>query len=243
MYFGLQMGGESDEELMNRIAGEIILSLSPGKTMRKWRNLFELTQSEVAKLMGIPPSVLSDYENNRRRSPGTNFVRRFVHALVEADARKGGVHIKRYAMLHRNLSAAVIDMDEYDSPKAIGEVVEAIEGEVLVGDRWLEIPIYGYTVIDSIRAIKMLDALDFLYLLGKNPMRAVVFTGVTRGRSPIVAARLYPIKPKMMVIHGPPDRDHVDPLAIELAKLENLCFVLCRLPTVEEIVKRLKGLK
>ena len=237
------MGESSKEELMNRIAGEIILSPYPGKTMRKWRNLFELTQSEVARLMGISPSVLSDYENNRRRSPGTHFVRRFVQALLDADARKGGVHIKRYAVFHRNLSAAVIDMDEYDSPKTIGEVVEAIDGEVLAGRKWLEIPIYGYTVIDSIRAIKSLDALDFLYLLGKNPMRAVIFTGVTRGRSPIVAARLYPIKPKMIAIHGPPDKDHVDSLAIELAKLESLCFVLCRLRSVEEIVERLRGLK
>lgn len=231
------------EELMNRIAGEIILSPNPGETMRKWRNLFELTQSEVAKLMGISPSVLSDYENSRRRSPGTKFIRRFVQALIEADARRGGVYIRRYAVFHRNLSMAVIDMDEYEVPRTIGEVVEALEGEVLVGRKWFEIPIYGHTVIDSIKAIKLLDALDFLYLLGKNPMRVVVFTGVTRGRSPIVAARLYPIKPRMIVVHGPPDRDHVDPLAIELAKLENICFVLCRLPTVEEIVKRLKDLK
>ncbi|MEM2514517.1 MAG: helix-turn-helix domain-containing protein, partial [Candidatus Bathyarchaeia archaeon] len=59
----------SREELMRRIAGEIILSESPGRIMKKWRNLFELTQAEVARLMGISPSVLSDYENERRKSP------------------------------------------------------------------------------------------------------------------------------------------------------------------------------
>jgi len=228
---------------MNRIAGEIILSQNPGKTMKKWRMLFELTQTEVAKFMGVSPSVLSDYENDRRHSPGTSFVRKFVHALIEADARRGGAHIKKYAIFHRNLSLAVIDMDEYDSPRSVREIVEALNGEILTGEKWLEVPIYGYTVIDSIKAIRHLDALDFLYLLGKNPMRAVVFTGVTRGRSPIVAARLYPIKPKMIVIHGPLSREQVDPLAIELAELENLCFVLCRLPSVDEIVRRLRGLK
>ncbi len=237
------MGEAAREELMNRIAGEIILSYNPGKMMKRWRLLFELTQTEVAKLMNISPSVLSDYENSRRRSPGTGFVRKFVHALVEADARKGGLHIKRYAALHRNLSSAIIDMDEFDEPKSMGEVVRALEGEVLTGENWLRIPLYGYTVIDSIKAIRYLDGLDFLYLLGKNPMRALIFTQVTRGRSPIVAARLYPIKPRMIVIHGPSSREHVDSLAIELAELENLCFVLSRLETVDDIVKRLRGLK
>ncbi|MEM2703579.1 MAG: helix-turn-helix domain-containing protein, partial [Candidatus Bathyarchaeia archaeon] len=74
----------SREELMRRIAGEIILSESPGRIMKKWRNLFELTQAEVARLMGISPSVLSDYENDRRKSPGTSFVRKFVQALMKA---------------------------------------------------------------------------------------------------------------------------------------------------------------
>ena len=95
---------------MNKIAGEIILSLNPGTVMRKWRTLFNLTQSEVARLMGISSSVLSDYENNRRKSPGTNFVRRFVRALIEADMRRGGANVRRYSMHHRDLSPAVIDM-------------------------------------------------------------------------------------------------------------------------------------
>ncbi|MCD6342015.1 MAG: helix-turn-helix domain-containing protein [Thaumarchaeota archaeon] len=237
------MSKDAREELMNRIAGEIILSSNPGKMMRKWRNLFELTQTEIARIMGISPSVLSDYENNRRHSPGTQFVRRFVQALIDADVKKDGAHIKRYMVFRRNLSAAVIDMEEYDSPRSIAEIVDALDGEILTGEKWLEIPLYGYTIIDSIKAIRSLDALDFLYLLGKNPMRAVVFTGVTRGRSPIVAARLYPIKPKMIAIHGPPSREHVDPLAIELAELESLCFVLCRLESVEKIVDRLRSLR
>ena len=237
------MSKDAREELMNRIAGEIILSSNPGKMMRKWRNLFELTQTEIARIMGISPSVLSDYENNRRHSPGTQFVRRFVQALIDADVKKDGAHIKRYMVFRRNISAAVIDMEEYDSPRNIAEIVDALDGEILTGEKWLEIPLYGYTIIDSIKAIRSLDALDFLYLLGKNPMRAVVFTGVTRGRSPIVAARLYPIKPKMIAIHGPPSREHVDPLAIELAELESLCFVLCRLESVEKIVDRLRSLR
>lgn len=237
------MDEEAKEELMSRIAGEIILSQSPGKAMRKWRMLFELTQAEVARLMKVSPSVLSDYENDRRRSPGTGFVKRFVQALIKADELKGGSHIKKYAVFYRNLSSAVIDLDEFEVPKTIEEVVSAIDGEVLAGESLLSSQIYGYTVIDSLKAIMSLDLYDFLYLLGRNPMRAVIFTKVSRGRSPIIAAKLYPVKPRLIVIHGPRSRRQVDEFAVKLAEHENLCFVLCRLESVSDVVSRLKSLK
>lgn len=230
------------EVLMNRIAGEIILSNSPGSVMRKWRTLFKLSQSEVARLMGVSPSVLSDYENNRRKSPGTGFVKKFVTALIEADARRGGVHIRRYSILHRDLSAAVIDMSEFEFPKTVREVAEALDGVLLAGKNWDNDLIYGYTVVDSFAAIKNLEALDFLYLFGRNPTRAMIFTRVSRGRSPMVAARLYPIKPKMIVIHGPKIPEEVDGFAIELAELEGISFCLSLLKSIDEIVERLRGL-
>lgn len=227
---------------MTRIAGEITLSETPGSVMKKWRKLFELSQAEVAKIMDLSSSVLSDYENNRRRSPGAVFVRKFVRALIEADLKKGGLHIRRYSIFQRDLSGAIIDMGEFVSPKTAREIAESLAAIVLAGKSCENIQIYGYTVLDSIKAIKMLDALDFLQIYGRNPMRVIVFTGVTRGRSPMVAARLYPIKPKMIVIHGPKRVEEVDELAIELAELESIYFTLSPLGSVDEIVKRLRSL-
>ena len=50
------------EALARRIAGEIVLSRNPGATMRKWREIFGVSQTRLSKEMGLSPSVLSDYE-------------------------------------------------------------------------------------------------------------------------------------------------------------------------------------
>ncbi|MCS7126746.1 MAG: helix-turn-helix domain-containing protein [Aigarchaeota archaeon] len=230
------------EILMSRIAGEIILSDSPGSVMKKWRQLFELNQSELAKYMNVSSSVLSDYENNRRKSPGAAFIKKFVLALINADMQRGGIHVKRYSMLHRDLSIAVIDMNEFKTPRSIKKIVETLDGVLLVGRERDDELIYGYTVVDSLSAIKNLEASDLLYLFGKNPTRVIVFTKVSRGRSPMVAIRLYPIKPKMIVIHGPKLPEEVDSFAIELAELEGIPFCLSLLKSTEEIVENLRKL-
>ena len=61
------------EILARRIAGEIILSGTPGATMRKWRELFAVSQITLSDTMGLSSSgVISDYESGRRKSPGAN---------------------------------------------------------------------------------------------------------------------------------------------------------------------------
>ena len=41
------------EVLARRIAGEIILSSKPGATMRKWRELFAVSQLTLSETMGL----------------------------------------------------------------------------------------------------------------------------------------------------------------------------------------------
>lgn len=57
------------EALAKRIAGEITLSSDPGKTMRKWREIFGISQTELADYLGVSSSVISDYEGGRRKVP------------------------------------------------------------------------------------------------------------------------------------------------------------------------------
>ena len=87
------------EMLARRIAGEIVISANPGVTMRKWRSLLQVSQVEVAHELDLSPSVVSDYETGRRKSPGSGFIRRFVGALLEIEERRGGRYIQQMARI------------------------------------------------------------------------------------------------------------------------------------------------
>ena len=56
--------------LEEKIAGEISISENPGETMRKWREEFQVAKIDLSRAMDISPSMISDYESGRRKSPG-----------------------------------------------------------------------------------------------------------------------------------------------------------------------------
>ena len=72
------------------MAGEIVISEKPGDTLKKWRNIFKLSQKNLASLLNVKPSVVCDFEKGRRASPGIGTVRKFVEAMVEYDKAQGG---------------------------------------------------------------------------------------------------------------------------------------------------------
>jgi putative transcriptional regulator len=130
-------------------------------------------------------------------------------------------------------------MRDFEEPLTISEISEMVNGIILAPTVPPEKRIYGYTVVDSIKAIASLSGSQFYTLLGGTPERAIVFTGVRAGRSPMVAVRVSPVKPSLVIIHGP--RRHVDPLAVKLAELEGVPLVLSLLPTVQELVYALRS--
>ena len=85
------------EDLKERIAGEIALSDSPGSAMKKWRELFGISQVELAKSIRITTSTISDYESNRRLSPGVGVIKRFIEALFTIDESRGSNVIRGLA--------------------------------------------------------------------------------------------------------------------------------------------------
>ena len=242
----MESGRTSGDWLVNqvayKIAAEIVFSNEPGRTMRKWRLIFGLTQKDVASAMGISSPVLSDYEKGKRRSPGINFVSRFVRSLIDLDLQRGGKVVHKMFEGTMKLQHSVIDMVEFPEPVELMRVVEAVAGVPLTLPNEVSGHVYGYTVIDSLAAITELGPYDFVNLFGRNSMRAMVFTNVTSGRSPMVAIRVFPLKPKAVILHGPKRPDAVDELAKRLSEIERIPLILSTASSVESMIKSLRSL-
>jgi len=82
--------------LAEKIAGEITLSQNPGETLRKWRRNFAITQTDLSNYMGMSPSVISDYESGRRKSPGIMIVSKIIDALLRIDEGRGCNVLRAY---------------------------------------------------------------------------------------------------------------------------------------------------
>ena len=221
------------DQLREKIAGEITLSQDAGKTIRKWREEFHVSQQDLAEYMGVSPSMISDYESGRRKSPGIAIVRRIVDSLIELDEMSGGTVLKKFGLDKKH--DCVIHIAEFSSSISIDDFLKAIDAEPLNDIFDSERHIHGYTIIDSLKAITSLSSFDYLQIYGWSSERALIFSGVKYGRSPMIAIRAHPLKPSMLAYLSP---EQVDPLAIRLATLENIPLVKITLP-VSILVDRL----
>ncbi len=229
--------GSVREMLARRVAGDIVLSSNPGATMRKWRALLQVSQVEIAQELDLSPSVISDYETGRRRSPGSGFIRRFVGSLLDVDERRGGRYIQQMTRISLNPWDVFLDLREFATPASIGEICEALSCEVLFGEEAYDQDVYGYTVIDSVKAIQVLSGLEFYRIFGATSERALVFVSVSRGRSPMIAVKISPFKPRIVILHG--IKEDVDPLAVGLARSEGIPLAVSKLETQDEVVDAL----
>ena len=213
------------------------MSGQPGMTMRKWRGLLSVNQIDMAKALELSPSVISDYETGRRKSPGAGFIKRYVDSLLDIDVIRGGNYIRQLSRITLDPSDVFSDIREFMAPVSIQEVVEAVDGEVFTGHDQLGQDVFGYTVVDSVKAIMMLSGLDFYRIFGTTSERALVFTGVSRGRSPMIAVKISPFKPRVIILHGLVD--DIDPLAVQLAQHEGIPLAVSSIPTEDELVAQL----
>jgi putative transcriptional regulator len=226
------------EVLARRIAGEIILSGKPGATMRKWRELFAVSQLNLSEKMGLSSSVISDYESGRRKSPGAKFIRKFVLALLQIDEEKGSRFIREFAKLTSSPSMAVLDLREFPIPVRVEYLCKAISGEVVAcKDKHVK-EVNGYTVIDSKKAVEALSGSEYAQLFGATTERALVFTNVENGCLPMMIVRASSLKPKVVVFH----RTAPDQEAIRLAEYEQIPLIYSTSPSVEQLVKSLRKL-
>ncbi len=223
------------EELREKMAGEVTLSETPGATIRKWREEFGVAQQELAEQLEFSPSVISDYESGRRRSPGVQTVRKIVDGLLDIDEKRGSKVIKRFTFGEK--SEAILSMSEFPVGLSKKDLIEQIDGKVVckvepAGE------VYGYTVLDSIRAITTFDSSDYLKVYGWSTQRAMIFADIKYGRSPMIAIRAHPLKPGLVIYHSP---ENIDNLALHLAELERIPLVVTNMD-LPMLIGRLEGL-
>lgn len=221
-------------ELKEKIAGDIALSDDPGLTIRKWREEFSLSQQQLAKAMGVSYSVVSDYESGRRRSPGVGVIRKMVDSFILLDTANGSPVISKYCPLERE--ECIIAMEEFPYGIDSDEFISMIDGDKVSRKMSPPRKIYGYTIVDSLKAILSLNSADYLKIYGWSTERAIIFTNVHYGRSPMVAIRAHPLTPAMVVYLQP---DKIDPLAVKLAELEGIPLVTTKL-SVDGLNDRLR---
>jgi len=227
-----------DSVLARRIAGEIILSSKPGATMRKWRELFAVSQMRLSDKMIVSSSVISDYESGRRPSPGTKFVRRFVWALLKIDEERGSRFIHEFAKLTSSPSNAIVDLREFPIPVRVEYLCKAIEGKAVAClDQYVK-EVNGYTVVDSKRAVETLSGSEYSQLFGATTERALIFTNIENGISPMLIVRISNLKPRVVIFHG----TQPDEYSIHLAEYDRIQLIYSNLSSVERLVKSLRKL-
>ncbi len=226
------------DEIAKEIAGDITLSKLPGRTMKKWRELFNITQSDLARRLNVSPSTISDYESNRRNSPGVAIIRRFVNSLIEIDLERGGKVLSRLTQGKLDTEKYFV-LHEFATGLSGLDFAKLIKGKVVVNEGLLEErKVYGYTLIKSLKVILEMPPSQFLLLYGSMNERAFIFTEVSTGRSPMVAIRVASLKPSLVVIHG---IDEVDHIALEIAKREQLPVITTKMSIskMREVLDRL----
>lgn len=189
--------------------------------------------------MGVSASVISDYEKGRR-TPGAKFIKKYVDALLTIDGGREWAVVKELARNFNILySTSILDVKELSSPVKLDMLLNIIEGFIVNSYISPADEIFGYTVIDSLEAIDGLSGNEFWQIMGMNTRRALIFTKVSTGRSPLIAVRVAPVKPAMIVLHGP---KKVDPLAVKLADREGIPLAISLMGDVNTLIDNLRSL-
>ena len=225
-------------QLAEKMAGEITLSDSPGQALKKWRMNFEIAPGVLSDRLGVSPSVISDYEGGRRKSPGTAVVGKIVDTLLAIDEENDGRHIQKFStMLFSNVEDDVIyDIHEYATPVPLKDFSESTGCSLLCGS--MDQVLFGYTVVNSLNAIMQFSSDEFNRIYGWSTERAVVFTNVSTGKSPMVAIRVTPFKPRCVVLQGI-ELDDVHPIVPKMAERDRIT-VLCTSWEIDKIVSTLR---
>ncbi len=227
--------------LAKDIIGEIAMSSDPGKTIKKWRSLFRISQKALSRELQVTSSVISDYESGRRRSPGILFLKRYVEALMKLEEGRGGEVLRGFLHItdSKSASAAIADIREFESGVGIEAFAKGIGARMITPVDQKSGKLYGYTVIDSVKAITELSFTELTKLYGVTTQRALIFTNITTGKGPMIAIKVANLRPALVVLHNIAVSD-VSDVAKNIAGLEGIPLAICENVDMDELLERVK---
>ena len=169
------------DALSEKIAGEITLSPKPGQTIKKWRGIFNISQTDLANYLKLSPSVISDYESGRRKSPGIQTVKKIINAFIEIDEKHGAKILHKYNSMVKT-QEGILEIMEYPIIIPAEKFIKEIEGNVLTtSEIGLRKNVKGFTLVDSVKTIETINSGDYNRLYGWSTERAIIFTGIRYG--------------------------------------------------------------
>jgi putative transcriptional regulator len=114
---------------------------------------------------------------------------------------------------------------------------DLVEAEPMTGS--LDQAIFGYTVVNSLNAILQLSSDEFSRIYGWSTERALIFAGVSNGKSPMVAIRVTPFKPRCVVLQGIAPED-VHPIVPRLAERDRITLLITQTP-IDPLIATLRS--
>jgi len=161
-------------KLKQEIAGEICINEAPGNALKKWQNIFEISQLSLARAIGITSSTISDYQNGRRNNPSIKFVSKFVNALIDIDIKRKGNIIRKLITLPQE---QLIETKEFKKAIKIKHT-DGLKDFIQINSKHSTEPVYGITFIDE-DSIPEIEQNDLQKVYGKTNKRILYFTNVT----------------------------------------------------------------
>ncbi|MFX0044394.1 MAG: transcriptional regulator, partial [Candidatus Hermodarchaeota archaeon] len=181
----------------------------------------------------------------RRKSPRVDTIRRFVEGLIEMDAVNGG----RVATALEKLVApeiasdAILDIRDFGLAIPARHLTDRLECTILTHNDLLDRPIYGYTALDSVKAIVSLTPQQLLRLYGGTTQRAAILTNVKTGKTPMVAIKTSQIgtstaiQPAVVILQGV---EELDPLAVRIADSIHLPLCITSLSS-DDLIREIRS--
>ncbi|MBN1924107.1 MAG: helix-turn-helix domain-containing protein [Nanoarchaeota archaeon] len=222
-----------DQSLIQIILGDIAANEDYGLVMKKWRELFNITQSRIAKELKIKQSVISDYENNRRKSPGIEFIRKYTTGIVSIASKENKKEYESVIeSLELNKESSKLLRGVFKKSMNNSQIIKLLKATQIISQE--NQSLFKDFVFFSDNLSKILTkqpSLKLIKSLKSNNEIVYIFSRVKSGKIPLITLKLLSKinkidLPKLIIFQS--DKFKISSLARRIAKNNNICIAVTK---------------